>query len=56
MIDKYINKILANVKPLTVKNIVDFCKKELKKSYSEKKLYNLEIARDYVISHYLEEV
>lgn len=50
---KYINKILTTVKPLTVGNVVNFCKTELKKHYSENKLHNLEIARDYIIENYI---
>lgn len=55
MIERYINKIMVNVKPLTVENIVAFCQTELKKSYSERKLHNLEIARDYVIRNYIKQ-
>lgn len=52
-VTKYINKILTTVKPLTAENVVNFCKTELKKHYSENKLHNLEIARDYIIEKYI---
>lgn len=52
-ISRYINEILVNVKPLTVENIVNYCKESLKKHYSERKLHQLEIARDYIIENYI---
>ena len=55
-LERNINKILTNVKPLTVKGITDFCKSELKKYYSEAKVHNLELAQDYVISNYINNV
>lgn len=51
--EKYINDILANVKPLTMENVTNYCKKSLKKHYSERKLHNLEIARDYIERNYI---
>ena len=51
--EKYINDILVNVKPLTTENVVNYCKKSLQKHYSERKLHNLEIARDYVERNYI---
>lgn len=51
--EKYINDILVNVKPLTMENIVNYCKKSLQKHYSERKLHNLEIARDYIERNYI---
>lgn len=52
-IEKYINEILVNVKPLTVENVVNYCKESLKKYYSERKLHQLEIVRDYIIENYI---
>lgn len=51
--EKYINDILVNVKPLTMENVVNYCKKSLEKHYSERKLHNLEIARDYIEHNYI---
>lgn len=51
--EKYINDILVNVKPLTMENVANYCKKSLKKHYSERKLHNLEIARDYIERNYI---
>lgn len=51
--EKYINDILVNVKPLTMENVTNYCKKSLKKHYSERKLHNLEIARDYIERNYI---
>lgn len=51
--EKYINDILVNVKPLTIENVVNYCKKLLQKHYSERKLHNLEIARDYIERNYI---
>lgn len=51
--EKYINDILVNVKPLTIENVINYCKKSLKKHYSERKLHNLEIARDYIERNYI---
>ena len=51
--EKYINDILVNVKPLTMENVTNYCKKSLEKHYSERKLHNLEIARDYIERNYI---
>ena len=51
--EKYINDILVNVKPLTMENVTNYCKKSLQKHYSERKLHNLEIARDYIEHNYI---
>lgn len=51
---RYINEILTNVKPLTVENVVGWCKKTLKNYYSERKLHQLEIVRDYIIENYID--
>ena len=51
--EKYINDILVNVKPLTIENVVNYCRKSLQKHYSERKLHNLEIARDYIERNYI---
>lgn len=51
--EKYVNKILTTVKPLTVENVTNFCKSELKKYYSERKLHMLEIVSDYIIKNYV---
>ena len=52
-IERYINTILTQVKPLTIENIVEWCKNSLKKHYSEMKLHQLEIAKDYIIENYI---
>ena len=52
-ISRYINEILANVKPLTIENVVGWCEKTLKKYYSERKLHQLEIVKDYIIDNYI---
>ena len=51
--EKYINDILVNVKPLTMENVTNYCKKSLIKHYSERKLHNLEIAIDYIERNYI---
>lgn len=52
-ISRYIDEILTNVKPLTVENVVDWCKKTLKNYYSERKLHQLELVKDYIIENYI---
>lgn len=53
-IEKYINDILVNVKPLTIENMQKHCRKSLEKYYSERKVRLLELAFDYIVINYIE--
>lgn len=46
---KNIERIKMLKKEINLQTVVDWCKKQLKKSYNESKLYQLEIARDDIL-------
>ena len=45
----YIEEMQKDLQEINCKNIVNWCKEELKKSYSERKLKQLEIAKDILL-------
>lgn len=47
--DEYIRRMKKELKEINSQTVVDWCKKQLKKSYNESKLYQLEIARDDIL-------
>lgn len=48
--DEYIRRMKKEIKEINTKNVVEWCKKQLKKSYNEHKLHELEIAKDYILN------
>lgn len=47
--DEYVRRMKNELKEINPRTVVDWCKKQLKKSYNESKLYQLEIARDDIL-------
>ena len=47
--DEYVRRMKNELKEINLQTVVDWCKKQLKKSYNESKLYQLEIARDDIL-------
>lgn len=47
--DEYVKRMKNELKEITPETVVEWCRKQLKKSYNESKLYQLEIARDDIL-------
>lgn len=47
--NEYVKRMKNELKEINTETVVDWCKKQLKKSYNENKLYQLEIARDDIL-------
>ena len=47
--EEYIKRMKKELKEINLQTVVEWCKKQLKKSYNESKLYQLEIARDDIL-------
>jgi hypothetical protein len=47
--DEYVIRMEKELPEITTANVVKWCKKQLKKSYNESKLHELEIARDDIL-------
>ncbi len=47
--DEYVRRMKKELPIINTENVVEWCKKQLRKSYSESKLTQLEIARDYIL-------
>ncbi len=48
--DIYVKRMQAELKEINAENVVNWCKKQLQKSYNETKLHELEIARDIILN------
>ena len=48
--DDYKKEMYMLLPEITVETVINYCRKELKKYYSERKLHELEIARDEILS------
>ena len=51
---EYVKSMENELQEINTKTVVDWCKKQLEKSYSERKLSQLEIARDVILEKYKE--
>ena len=47
--DEYVKRMKRELKEINPQTDVEWCRKQLKKSYNESKLYQLEIARDDIL-------
>lgn len=47
--DEYVKRMKRELKEINPQTVVEWCRKQLKKSYNESKLYQLEIARDDIL-------
>lgn len=47
--DEYVRRMKNELKEINTETVVNWCKKQLKKSYNESKLTQLEIARDDIL-------
>lgn len=48
----YVRQMENELTEINCENVVNWCKKQLQKSYSETKLTQLEIARDEILEKY----
>lgn len=47
--EEYVKRMKNELKEINPQIVVEWCRKQLKKSYNESKLYQLEIARDDIL-------
>ena len=47
--DEYVRRMKSELAVINTANVVEWCKKQLRKSYNETKLSQLEIARDMIL-------
>lgn len=47
--DEYVKRMKSELKEITPITVAEWCRKQLRKSYNESKLYQLEIARDDIL-------
>lgn len=47
--EEYVKRMKNELKEINPQTVVEWCRKQLKKSYNESKLYQLEIARDDIL-------
>ena len=47
--EEYVKRMKNELKEINPQTVVEWCIKQLKKSYNESKLYQLEIARDDIL-------
>lgn len=47
--EEYVKRMKNELDIINTANVVEWCKKQLKKSYNETKLHELEIARDIIL-------
>lgn len=47
--DEYVRRMKNELKEINTETVVEWCRKQLKKSYNESKVTQLEIARDDIL-------
>jgi hypothetical protein len=47
--DEYVKRMKEELTVIDTANVVEWCKKQLRKNYNESKLTQLEIARDIIL-------